>query len=145
MALALGLSSGDNSNHLVIRELLKDATAFARDKSYDAAIYNLLKAYTLMETCSTTWGIKEYFRVARYQHLAGRYDQALKWLQDLYDSVDLRADAREALYEQWGFMQKGGFAKISTTLRNKQREVILAEIQLLKTRQEKIIAKHSKP
>lgn len=144
MALALGISSGDNSNHLVIRDLLKDATAFARDKSYDAAIYSLLKAYKLMETCSTEWGTKEYFRIARYQHLAGRYDEALKWLQDLYDTVDSRADAREALYEQWGFRQKDGFAKISATLRNKQRQVILAEIQLLKTSQQKIIAKQSK-
>lgn len=139
----LGLS-GDDSNHLKIRELLKNATNQAREKEYDSAITSLLTAYELMKTCSTEWGTKVYFRVARYQHLAGRYDEALRWLQQLHDNVDAYADAREVLYKKWGWMQKDGFSKISGALRNKQREIIQAEIELLNTRQAKIIARKSK-
>jgi len=136
----LGLS-GDDSSHDVIRELLKKATAQAGEKEYDLAIASLLRAYELMKTCSTEWGLKEYFRVARYYHLAGRYDDAFKWLQQLHDRVDADADARETLYQQWGWRQKGGFSKVSKTIRDKKRELIEAEIALLNTRQEKINAK----
>ena len=68
-------------------------------------------AYSLMEVVSTEWGIKAYFRVARYYHLAGRYEDALSLLQKLHDNVDIAADAREKLYKEWGWMQKGGPAK----------------------------------
>lgn len=139
----LGLS-GNDLDHAEIRELLKTSTEQAREKLYDSAIESLLKAYDLMKTCSTEWGTKEYFRVARYHHLAGRYDEALNWLEQLHDNVDSYADVRELLYKEWGWRQNGGFAKVSKTLRNKRREVIRAEIELLNTRQMKIIARQSK-
>lgn len=139
----LGLTSND-ANHLEIRDLLKSATALAKDKQYEIAINRLLKAYELMGTCSTEWGTKEYFRVARYYHLAGRYDDALGWLQRLYDNVDAHADSREKLYKQWGWRQNNGYAEISKTQRNKKREIIQAEIDLLNTRQNKINARHLK-
>ncbi len=133
----LGLS-GDNSNHDEIRELLKTATVQAREKEYDAAIASLTRAYELMKNCSTEWGIKEYFRVARYHHLAGRYDDATNWLQQLYDNVDANADAREILYQQWGWRQKGGFSKVSQEARESRRHVICDEMELFKKRQAKI-------
>ena len=136
----LGLS-GDDTHHIEIRELLKKATALANTKDYEAAIKCLLRAYELMASCSTEWGIKAYFRAARYYHLAGRYDDARAWLQQLHDNVDTTADAREVLYKKWGWRQKGSFAKISKTIRNNYRELIWAEINLLNARQAKITAK----
>lgn len=133
----LGLT-GNDTHHMEIRELLKRATAQAKEKYYDSAIESLLRAHHLMETCSTEWPIKTYFRVARYHHLAGRYDQALDWLQALHDNVDAKADAREKLYKEWGWRQKGGFSKVSKRLRDAYRKVIEDEIELLNTRQRKI-------
>jgi len=133
----LGLT-GNNVDHDEIRDLLKQATIHANDKDYDTAIASLSRSYGLMTTCSTEWPIKTYFRLARYHHLAGRYQEARDWLQGLYDNVDLTADAREQLYKKWGWRQKGGFAKISQTLRNNYRKIIDDEIVLLNTRQRKI-------
>lgn len=133
----LGLT-GNDTHHMEIRELLKRATAQAKEKYYDSAIESLLRAYHLMETCSTEWPIKTYFRAARYHHLAGRYEEALNWLQGLHDNVDAKADAREKLYKEWGWRQKGGFAKVSKRVRNAYRKVIKDEIELLNTRQRKI-------
>ena len=76
--------------------------------------------------------------MARYHHLAGRYEEALSWLQGLYDDVDTTADARELLYKEWGWRQKGGFAKVSKTQRNTYRKIIDDEIVLLNMRQRKI-------
>ncbi|MCL7420859.1 MAG: tetratricopeptide repeat protein [Methylobacter sp.] len=133
----LGLT-GNDTDHAEIRELLKKATAQAKEKNYDSAISSLLRAHELMKTCSTEWGIRAYFRVARYHHLAGRYDEALQWLQQLHDNVDADADAREVLYKAWGWRQKGGFAKVSKKLRSTSKRLIKEEIELLKTRQQKI-------
>lgn len=129
---------------LEISALLKKATVQAKDKDYDAAIAGLLRAYSLMETVYTEWGIKPYFRVARYHHLAGRYEDALSWLQGLYDNVDASFDAREKLYEKWGMMQKGGPLKIPKLVRDNYRNVIRKEIDLLMTRQQKIEQRLSK-
>jgi tetratricopeptide (TPR) repeat protein len=139
----LGLT-GNDTDHAEIRELLKKATAQANEKNYDSAIASLLRAYELMKTCSTEWGIKTYFRVARYHHLAGRYEEALQWLLQLHDNVDADADARELLYKVWGWRQKGGFAKISKTLRSTSKRLIKEEIELLKTRQQKIETRKQK-
>jgi len=137
--------NGNNSDHDEIRELLKKATAQANEKHFDTAIESLFRAYKLMETCSTVWGIKTYFRLARYHHLAGRYDEALKWLQQLYDNVDANANAREALYKKYSWRQEdGGFAKISKATRDTERDIILAEIDLLNRRQRKMKAKSKK-
>lgn len=133
----MGLT-GNNANHTEIGDLLKAATVQAKEKHYEAAIASLLRAYDLMQDCSTEWGIKTYFRVARYYHLSGDYPQAMQWLQDLHGNVDTTADAREALYRQWEWRQKGGFAKVSRTMRNSTRKVIKAEIELYKTREQKI-------
>jgi hypothetical protein len=133
----LGLT-GNDVDHEEIRNLLKRATVQANDKDYDAAIGSLSKAYALMTACSTEWPIKTYFRLARYHHLADRYEEALSWLQGLYDDVDITADARELLYKEWGWRQKGGFAKVSKTQRNTYRKIIDDEIVLLNTRQRKI-------
>ncbi|MGZ8236347.1 MAG: hypothetical protein ACXWTY_00555 [Methylobacter sp.] len=139
----LGLT-GNDIDHEEIRNLLKRATVQANDKDYDAAIGSLSKAYALMTTCSTEWPIKTYFRLARYHHLADRYEEALSWLQGLYDDVDITADARELLYKEWGWRQKGGFAKVSKTQRNTYRKIIDDEIVLLNTRQRKIEQRASK-
>lgn len=133
----LGLT-GNDVDHEEISNLLKKATVQANDKDYDAAIVSLSKAYGLMATCSTEWPPKTYFRLARYHHLAGRYEEALSWLQGLYDDVDTTADARELLYKEWGWRQKGGFAKVSKTQRNTYRKIIDDEIVLLNMRQRKI-------
>lgn len=139
----LGLT-GNNADHAEIRELLKYATALAKEKDFDNAIANLLTAYKLMETCSTEWGIKAFFRVARYHHLAGRYDVAIEWLQQLHDNVDAYADAREILYKEWGWLGKGGYAKVSKTVRNINKKCIKEEIALYKTRQSKIELREEK-
>ena len=133
----LGLT-GNNLVYTEIRKLLKKATVHAKEKDYDSAIVSLLKAYRLMETCSTEWGIRTYFRAARYHHLAERYDDALNWLQTLHDNVDTTADAREELYKKWGWMQKGGPSKVSKKIRDTYRKIINNEIELLMTRQQKI-------
>ena len=122
-----------------ISSLLKKATSQAKEKDYDAAINSLSSAYELMITCSTEWPIKTYFRLARYHHLAGRYEDARSWLQELYDNVDKTADAREHLYKQWDRMQsRNQFAKISPELRYNRKNAIADEIDLLTARQRKI-------
>ena len=127
-----------------ISKLLKDATVLAKDKNYDEAISILLKAYELMKVVETEWGIKTYFRVARYHHLAGRYEDALSWLKFLYDDVDNKANDREKLYKEWGWFNENGNLKIPLRLRNTFREIILEEINLLNYRQEKILNKEAK-
>lgn len=140
----LGLT-GNNVHHDEIRDLLKKATVQANDKDYDTAIASLSRAYELMATCSTEWPIKTYFRLARYHHLAGRYEEARAWLQSLYDNVDKAADARELLYKHWGWMQaRDQFAKISQKLRFNRKNTIADEIDLLNTRQRKIEKKADK-
>lgn len=128
-----------------ISNLLKCATAQAGDKDYDSAIGSLRRAYSLMETASTEWPINTYFRLARYLHLSGRYPDAIEWLQDLHDKLDLRCDAREVLYKEWGWMQgRNKPAKISKTVRNNIRLTIKQEIGLYKERQRKIEQKAEK-
>lgn len=122
-----------------ISNLLKLAMTQAGDKGYDSAINSLRRAYSLMEKVSTEWPINTYFRLARYLHLSGKYQDAIDWLQGLHDSVDSVCDAREALYKEWGWMQAGNKpAKISKTLRNNLRRTIKREIQLFTGRQRKI-------
>jgi hypothetical protein len=140
----LGLT-GNNAHHDEIRDLLKNATVQANTKDYDAAIVSLSLAYELMATCSTEWPIKTYFRLARYHHLAGRYEDARDWLKSLYDNVDKVADARELLYEQWGWMQtRDKFAKVSPERRYNSKNTIADEIDLLTARQRKIELKASR-
>lgn len=129
----------DTQEETEISNLLKLATVQAGDKDYDSAIKSLERAYSLMPTVAAEWPIKTYFRLARYLHLSGKYNEALDWLQELHDSVDLRCDAREVLYKEWGWMQSAGrSATISKTLRNTQRKLIKQEITLYKERQRKV-------
>jgi len=119
-------------------ELLKKATVQAKSSDYDAAIDSLLLAYSKMKLSNTEWGFKTYFRVARYHHLAGRFDEALQWLQNLYASVDEYFDGRERMYEQFGYRQKGGFLKVSAHVRLNCKNITADEIDLLVKRQKKI-------
>ena len=122
-----------------ISNLLKLATVQAGDKDYESAIESLRRAYSLMETVSTEWPIRTYFRLARYLHLSGKYHEAIDWLQNLHDNVDSASDAREALYKEWGWMQgRNKPAKIPKTLRNNLRKIFKQEIGLYMERQEKI-------
>jgi len=123
----------------LISDLLKLATSQANDKDYPSAITSLRRAYALMETASTEWPEKTYFRLARYLHLSGDYEGAISWLQQLLDGFDARCDAREQLYKQWGWMQGGGKpATIPKSVRNNVKREIKDEIALFKEREEKI-------
>lgn len=128
-----------SAEELEISNLLKLATARAKDKDYDSAISSLRRAYSLMETVSAEWPITTYFRLPRYLHLSGRYPEAIEWLQDLHDKLNSRCDAREALYKEWGWIQgRNKPAKISKIVRNNLRRIIKQEIALYMERQRKI-------
>jgi hypothetical protein len=106
-----------------ISSLLKLATTQAGEKSYGEAVSSLRRAYSLMQFVATEYPIATYFRLERYLHLSGDYETTIQWLQGLYDSLDDRFSAREALYEHWGWRQSGNKpVKISKTLRNNIRK-----------------------
>ena len=128
-----------------ISDLLKQATAQADDKDYDAAVASLRRAYSLMESVATEWPIRTYFRLARYLHLSGNYDAAVQWLRSPLDNLDQRFDAREALYKEWGWMQsKGKYATISKEVRKNVKNVIRNELVVFAERQHKIEARAKK-
>jgi tetratricopeptide (TPR) repeat protein len=128
-----------------ISELLKLATVQARDKDYDAAIHSLELAYDLMETVGTEWPIKTYFRLPRYLHLSGQFDEAITWLQEFLENLDSRCDAREELYREWGWMQKGKKpATIPKSARSKLRRSVREEIAVFKEREKKIRERNRK-
>lgn len=128
-----------------ISDLLKLATVHADNKDYDSAISVLRRAYFLMEGEGAEWPIRTFFRLSRYLHLSGRYDEALEWLGNLHDNMDSKCDAKERLYKEWGWTQGNGKPmKISKALRNNLRGIIKREIALYKERQLKI-EQHNKP
>lgn len=128
-----------------ISDLLKQATAQAGNKDYEAAITSLRCAYSLMESVAIEYPITTYFRLARYLHLSGNYAEAVQWLRYLLDSLDARFDAREALYKQWGWMQsRNKYATIPKVVRNNVKRQIKRELEVFAERQRKIEAKISK-
>ena len=132
----------DGDGDDAIADLLKQATAQAGDKHYEEAIATLRDAYARMETASQEWPIETYFRLGRYLHLSGHYEEAVAWLRQLHDTLDARYDAREQIYKQWGWMQgRGKPAKIPKTVRNAERKIIKREIEVYAERQAKIEAR----
>lgn len=122
-----------------ISTLLKLATSQANEKDYESAIASLRRAYALMESASTEWPMKTYFRLARYLHLLGDFEGSISWLQQLLNGLDAHCDAREQLYKQWGWMQSGGKpATIPKSLRSNMKREIKEEITLFKGREKKI-------
>lgn len=115
---------------------LKLATTQAGEKSYGEAVSSLRRAYSLMQFVATEYQIATCFRLARYLHLSGDYEAAIQWLQGLYDSLDDRYNAREALYEHWGWMQSENKpVRTSKTLRNNVKKMFKREIEVFSDRQ----------
>lgn len=108
--------------------MLREATVHKGSKNYDAAIACLREAYVLMEGEHTTWGYREYFRLPRCLHLAGRYDEALAELQLLSDELVDRNNRRKAA----GFHPRAPIG-----IRN-IRAMIKREIEITTERERKI-------
>ncbi len=122
-----------------IGRLLRHATSQADHKDYEAAIDSLMLAYRLMDEVPTEWPIRTYFRLARYLHLSGKYEQAMQWLHQLHETLDAWYDAREALYKTWGWMQgRNKPASVPKAVRKNLRSLIENEIALYARRQRNI-------
>lgn len=111
-----------------IRDLLKEATSHNDDENYDAAIACLREAYRLMEVVSTTWGFKEYFRLPRCLHLAGRFDEAIAELQRLHDDLADYERRRKA----------NGFHPLPAQVQRNIRGMIKREIDATREREAKL-------
>lgn len=111
-----------------ISALLRESTAHKGEKNYDAAVNCLREAYGLMEGVSTTWGFKDYFRLPRCLHLAGRYEDAIATLQGLHDGLADYEKRRKAA----GFFQRDAVGQRNI------RSMIKREIEITKEREQKI-------
>jgi hypothetical protein len=111
-----------------ISALLRESTAHKGAKDYDAAIACLREAYGLMEGVSTTWGFKDYFRLPRCLHLAGRYGEAIDELQRLHDGLADYEKRRKA----------AGFFPRDATVQRNIRSMIKREIAVTADREQKI-------
>lgn len=111
-----------------ISALLRESTAHKNEKNYDAAIGCLREAYRLMEGVSTTWGFRDYFRLPRCLHLAGRYEEAIAELQKLHDGLTDYEKRRKA----------AGFFPMEATVQRNVRAMIKREIETTQERERKI-------
>jgi hypothetical protein len=111
-----------------ISALLRESTAHKGEKNYEAAIASLREAYGLMEGVSTTWGFKDYFRLPRCLHLAGRFEEAIATLRSLHDGLSDYEKRRKA----------AGFFQRDATGQRNIRAMIKREIEITEEREQKI-------
>lgn len=112
-----------------ISALLRESTAHKDNKNYEAAIACLREAYVLMEGVYTTWGFKDYFRLPRCLHLAGRFEEAVATLRSLHDGLADYEKRRKAA----GFLQR------DAAIQRNIRAMIKREIEITEERERKIL------
>lgn len=110
-----------------ISALLRESTTHKQAKNYDAAIACLREAYRLMENVATMWSYKDWFRLPRCLHLAGRFDEALGELQQLHDGL-ADYEARRA---------RAGFVPMPKSVQANIRRLIKNEMAITTEREAK--------
>lgn len=117
-----------------IRELLRESTDHKDEKNHDAAIACLREAYRLMAGVATAWSYKDWLRLPRCLHLAGRYDDAIAELQQLHDGLaDYEARRKQA-----------GFIAMPKRVQANIRRLIKNEIAITTDREMKRLARFAK-
>lgn len=117
-----------------MRVLLKMSTAHKDAENYEAAAACLREAYLLMEGTSAEWGYREFFRLPRCLHLAGKYGEAIENLCQLHDGLDAYYARRERL----------GFAPPPKSVLRNIRAMIKREIEITTERETRLAERRLK-